>query len=135
MNTLEDLINAMESLYPVGPSTIISRSMTGEPYISFCLGGKRSEGMTCGVWATTEKDAINAFWLAFQEYAVPRVGVLYWRRKPEFHAWEVEEDNFDSLEGGKRKVILLNISARFLISNAPQIASTEKELYEQLSKL
>lgn len=125
--TIAELVEAIEKLFTVGQSTAGSRAVTGEPYISFCLGGVRDEGERPSVWSVDEKAAVECFWLHFLTHTKdkPSDSVFYWRRKPEITVRDVEEEDFDSREGGKRAVKLLQIHARFLVSNKPPLSESE----------
>src|SRR3990167_309503 len=106
--TIAELITAMESMFPIGAPTTICWAVTGEPYISFCMGGVRAEGADHEILGKNETVMVKCFWLHFLEYARGRDGVLYWRWKPTIS----ESDSYG----------LSKISARFLISNKPPLS-------------
>ncbi len=78
--TIEELVSRIESMFPVGPSTIQAFSVTGEPYISIEIVQDE-----CGVVA---KETIQTFWKKFMGYVYSRLDTpitnlrLFWRLKP-----------------------------------------------------
>ena len=127
--TAAELYDMMCGALPVGQSTCIRWSVTGEEYIEYAIGVSPSA-------EDPEAIACRWMWQTFLSKAMahdvnpkndPRTTTLYWRVKPEF-AYYDEDLNFDS--GGmpqleKRARIYL----RYLISSKPAIY-TEQELLE-----
>lgn len=73
-----------------GPNGFTTTSPTGEPYVTFAIGGVVDEGEYYPLVACSENKALIYFWMFFCLYVdklpfgdLRRRPVLYWRRCPE----------------------------------------------------
>jgi hypothetical protein len=103
--TINDLINAIEGAFPVGESTVVSRAVTGEPYVSFGLRGSN----------VSDDDLCRSMLAVFKEHVSDRHGTgnpfsIYWREKPEID--RLTED-------------MAMIYMRFLVSDKPRLDDEE----------
>ena len=114
MNVAE-LLTRLEGRFVIGESTDHARSVTGEPYVVI---GVQADEPIPKIIGTVEEgrkrelsfDEETACWsalAAFEEYALERKGVLYWRTKPDLR-WN---------EG------LCTVYMRCLISDKPAISA------------
>ena len=132
--TVTELYDMMCSALPVGQSTCIQWSVTGEEYVEYHTRVNPLGWTFNGKQKNPEAVACRWAWQTFLKQAMahdvnpsnnPRTTTLYWRIKPEF-AYYDEDLGFDV--GGvpyleKRARIYL----RYLISSKPAIF-TEQEL-------
>lgn len=74
----------IESFFPVGPSTKIYRSVTGEPYITLAIGGVKQEGhpFPDSYYGEDPDTALLAMKRGFLDYIKDKAGTLYWRQPP-----------------------------------------------------
>jgi hypothetical protein len=81
--TVADMTDYIEALVPVHPKVGTgSLAPTGEPYISFSIGGIVEELDRPDLIATKEPAACRWFLDSFLKYALDKRGTLYWREKP-----------------------------------------------------
>jgi hypothetical protein len=121
--TVNDLYAAMSSALPVGDSTSIRWSVTGEEYVEYALGlyvdeavkrGHNPETTLCApMWRT--------FLMQLARLENPSAAKLYWRVKPEIAFYEEDVEPFSGfpLDGsaiGRKKA---RIYLRYLISSKP----------------
>ena len=128
--TATELYDMMCSALPVGQSTCIQWSVTGEEYVEYATGVNLSlkdpEAIACRwAWQTFLKQ-IMAHDVDPQND--PRTTTLYWRVKPEF-AYYDEDLNFD-IGGAPRLEKRARFYLRYLVSSKPAMY-TEQELLEK----
>jgi hypothetical protein len=86
--TLAELVQYIESRFPVGQPGMSQHAITGETFVEFC-GGIKSEGDACKASFPSERAAIEAATFDFNKYAADKAGgTLYWRIKPETDEWQ-----------------------------------------------
>lgn len=127
-----EIIDQLEAMFQVGPSTATPFAVTGERYIKIVTGGIHYEGELAPILATDEKNARKFFIQAFKEYADEVTGgdysgfTLYWRKKPALYS-----DTIEFNEAGDEKTLKLYlVRARLMISNKPAIS--EEKRWEQI---
>jgi len=105
---------------PVGESTDMAMSVTGESYVEILSGGSWASGGRVPAWFATSEDAITA-WLcevAYYNTMVLQDGgrekVLYWRRPPEIESIKVRDAN------ATNEMALYTVYSRLLISSRPR---------------
>lgn len=118
MKTVAELIALIEQRHPVGESTTIWLSVTGEPYVVIgsqhpgdglpTIPGTIDEGRR-GEYAADEETALWQARAAFEQYAEGRLGTLYWRSRP------TETESWFDAHGSKYHGVYL----RMLISDKP----------------
>ena len=92
MKTVAELIERIESKYPVGHPTNCSRSVTGEPYV--VIGSQSPDEPLPSILGTVdegrrrelafdEETAVLQTLACFQAYCEDRGGTLYYRFRPE----------------------------------------------------
>ena len=95
MNVAE-LLTRIEDRFVIGEGTDHAHSVTGEPYV--VIGRQAYDEPLSKIPGTVEEgrkrdlsfDEETACWsalAAFEEYALERKGVLYWRIKPNLMRW------------------------------------------------
>lgn len=113
--TVAEMIEFIENLVPVWPEIgDCSTAATGEPYITFTIGGVLAEGESTPLLATSESAACKWFLDSFLRYALDKRGTLYWREKPNLQVQKTVP--LSSLYG---------IWARLLISDKPVLGKED----------
>ncbi len=123
---LNDIRDLMESRFPLGVPTNLYCSITGDQYIVLTSGGISAYGEH-KVLATDIETAAELFISEFYKYSKDKVGVLYWRRIPSLY----EREHFDALE--KKTIKYYSVTARFIITDKPALASSQEEFQEILA--
>lgn len=125
-----------EGLFPVGQSTSMYLSVTGEPYVELCGLGTHVEGEADGRGYSSENDARDAAIEAFIAYADGKSGTLYWRVTPEI----VSRNPIYFAEDGsvaKTGPCGFSFYMRCLISDKPVLAKDHESVrsyYESMSR-
>ena len=126
--TTAELYDMMCSALPVGESTCIQWSVTGEEYVEYATGVNPLGWSFGGRKENPEAIACRWAWQTFLKQAMahdvnpqnnPRTTTLYWRIKPEF-AYYDEDLNFD-IGGTPQLEKRARIYLRYLISSKPAI--------------
>ena len=135
--TVAELYDMMCSALPLGQSTCLQYSVTGEEYVEYHTGVNPAGFIFNGEQKNPEEVACRWAWQTFLKQMMahdadpkndPRKLTLYWRVKPEF-AYYDEDLNFD-VGGVPRLEKRARIYLRYLVSSKPAIY-TEQELLER----
>jgi len=86
MNNVQELLEEMEKVLPVGPETWYMHAITGEEYNVFVIGTKTPN-------LDKYAEMLAYLWDLFQKQVVDGA-VLYWRIKPEYSEWFDEHGNW-----------------------------------------
>lgn len=122
--TVSELYVAMCEALPVGQSTVIRWSVTGEKYVEYAIGIRADETSVRGI--DPEEELCRWQWRTFLAQLAklddPDNSWLYWRIKPEFAFIENDDERFDVLPSKAR------IYSRYLISSKPPRFSEDELL-------
>lgn len=129
--TVTELYSTMSSLLPVGKSTAIQWSVTGEKYVEYALGidGPESGGPPINA----EAKLCDSMWRTFKaqlahinERETPS---LYWRIRPEYAEYDDDVGPFSGFDLSRSQLPKLRkarIYLRYLISSKPAVFTEDR---------
>lgn len=122
----ESLVAELEGRFPVGEEGLCRTAATGEHFVEFHAGGRRTDPGTGpgAVWCERPETAVALLRLQILDYAAGRSGVLYWRVKPDICETEIRVPELRPFAGNNAKIVHVKrmvwiAYARLLISDKP----------------
>lgn len=112
---LTEFIDAFESRFAKVVHGNHAFAPTNEPYVEFISGGHNG-GLPFECYCLTPEYAVEHWIASVERYAKDRVGVLYWRIRPELDYFDYElAHDYASANGNKLRV--WKVYGRLLISD------------------